>query len=483
MHRTLSFFRLIPWLITTTLLACAPAEPEAEPAIAETGERQSAEVIDAATLKQCPSRATNIKYERELVITDAPTLSSKCRTKGIDCTDPKQALKWNFMYLMRQAAGGAALSDEQVSDFILNWLYSYTDSPTVNGQKLENRSAMLTQVINPWRRASGCSTDRSIACTLRAEHAPLRLHAIINRMDTRKGNSVYYGDGLAGEGRMVFGFVDALGSPLKASVILEYNLPAIDDHDVATWARRWHALYSLDPMNSEYGDKLLEITELFAGSGVDKSQSMNNGSALGRLRSSEIAFADPAAATKYHEFREFQLGCPASNPICPLKRTGLQLQPVPTAQTPHNKYLDPASKFPAELLKFVEKNTPSILTETHTVPTEYLAGAAQTLPGAFAIQWYFIPTQNKARRLFALSTCNGCHFKETQADIAIPPTGFMIDPKSGKLDRFLTDEITVEVPLETTVKYNERLRRECEFSYLLDGNTSRTLTNGSGRPH
>jgi len=485
MRRSLSFLQLLPWLITTSLLGCGPAEmeTEAETDPVVTAARQQPEVI-SSTMEDmyCDPKKRNIRYDRELVITDVTTLSDPCRTRGVGCMKAGQALKWNFMYLMRQAAGGSGLTELQVSDFILNWLYSYVDSPVVNGQKLENRSGFLTEIINPWRTRSGCSTDRTKSCELKPEYAPLRLQSILNRMDARKGNVAYYGDGLAGEGRMIFAFVNAAGMTQKASLILEYNLPAIDRLDVDRWATRWHSLGALDPMMASYGDKLQEITDLFAGSGVDRSSSVNKGSALVRLRSSEIAFADPAVSPKFHEFREFQLRCKASDAACLLSRTGMQLMPVPTAQTPHIDYQSDMKK-QKELLEFVNKNTSAVLAETHMVPEKFLAGASQILPGAFAFQWYFVPTNKQTRRLFALSTCNGCHFKETQANVAVPPTGFMVNPTNGMLDKFMTDKITVDVPFEIKAYYNEKQRRECEFQYLLEQPGKPPLTNGSGRPH
>ena len=57
--------------------------------------------------------------------------------------------------------------------------------------------------------------------------APLRLLAIVNRMDLRDLSK-----GSAGEGRFVFGVLDGNGNPLEFTLILEYRLPGTTDADV-----------------------------------------------------------------------------------------------------------------------------------------------------------------------------------------------------------------------------------------------------------
>ena len=475
-------FRFLPWIIACTLSACAPQAPDADPP-PDTASRPSAEVITLATQRTfCPTASTDVKYNHELVIHDAMTLSDPCRTTGKGCTVPGNDVKWNFMYLMRQAAGGDRLSEKDVSAFTLNWLYSYVDTPTVNGQTLESRPGMLSMVINPWRTRSGCTTNRLVPCELKAEYAPLRLLAVVNRMDTRKGSTVYYGDGLAGEGRLVFGFVDDAGTPVQATVILEYDLPAVDSKDVMEWALLWHSLKPLDPMMSSFGDRLQEITDGFTKNGVKTRSRVNGGSALMRLRSGEFAFVSPTAKVKYHEFREFQLRCPSGDVLCEARGQGAQLLPVPTAQTPQIKYQSEMT-FRNQLTAFLNANEPDVLAEKHMVPTSYLAGAAQIEPGAGAFFWYPTPSNRTVRRLFALSTCSGCHFTETQSVLDATPAGFMISPINGNLSRFLNGPIAVNDPLEGIVSYDEKLRRQCEFQHLLKGNVEKTLTTAAGRSH
>lgn len=487
MRRPLSYFQFLPWLMTATLLACEPAEPESDPTHTDTAERQSAEVITGEVAARC-SAADTIDYNKELVITGTRVGGDSCRTRGIGCAAGDELTaknRWNFIHLMRQAAGGDSISDKELSKFILTWLNSFLDDSLVNGRRLEKRTGIWDKVIKPWQAASaGCGTTAvDLGCTLNFNNVPLRLRGIVNRLDLRGNEKNIYGGGLAGEGRFVFGFVDGAGMELEASVILEYELPASSREDLKRWALDWHALGAAGLSLSDYRRQLQKITDRFTSSGVLRNPfSRNNGTALRRVRSNELAFAPPPppAALAKQEFREFAL-CNDLDPACAAPSSGQLLRRVLTAQTPDSSYQNDA---PAELDAWVAAQSEQIRAESHSVPVKFLAGAAAIVPGSSSFVWNPI-RDSDVRRLFALSTCTGCHFRETLMGISSAQTGFHIHPVNAERSPFLSGEINVSLPLSVRVKYDEVLRRRCELSYLVESKVTplQPLTKASGRPH
>ena len=475
---------LLPWLLATIVGGCTGApypQPEATASI------RSSELIDPSLVaKYCPTADTDISYDGELVITAPATLADPCRTAWdmTKCKNPKSLGVWSFGHLMREAAGGSLVTELAASQFILRFLNTYLERPVVNGQTLEKRDEIWTKVIRPWRRASpGCSDiPTDLACTLDLKRAPFQLLAVLNRMDLRSESTGPYSGGIAGEGRFVFGFLDEKGKSLQAALIFEYRLPAEHDTEVKDWALRWHALSKDKPGSSAFNDQLQMITDDFVNSGARVDQEHPNGTVLHAVRSSEVAFAAAGAMPKLFEFREFALGCLDADIKCKATKLGQQLRPGATAQTPPSEYAtDPGlSKL---LTTELDKMEAEVLTETHVVPASLLAGAAQIEPGALSFRWPAGPRKNEVRRLFALSTCTGCHFRETLFGSPVLQSGFHIDPQSGILSPFLARPIKVRDLDTTEISYNERFRRQCEFRYLLDGHTRKSLTAPSGRAH
>jgi hypothetical protein len=433
----------------------------------------------------CPVSTSGVKFDREMVITAIDVVNDPCRTKWSGCGDTTKQAKWTFAYLMQQMAGST-----HPSTFILKWLESFEETPSVNGQSLQARSKVRTDIINPWRAASGCSTagnpkvDASPCLTLDFAKAPFRLLAIVNRMDLRSENAqIFYGGGSAGEGRFVFGVTKQDGTPLDATVILEYELPT-STWSTLTWAQKWHALGALTAPSAAYNDKLQEITDMFVKSGAIPAKA-NFGNAINQVRTNEKAF--DGSASPIFELREHKLQC----------RTGIScsanekvLAPTTLAQTPKNS-LD----MTPELRTYMNNNMSAILGGTHVVSGTMLTGASRPLDmitNPFRVWMADSPldpvpppsTEGDVRRLFGFSTCNGCHSLETDTD------NFHIAPRASgaasQLSSFMStamNPITVVEPLEgKSINYNEPARRMCEFVWLLNGNGT-VLTAGSGRPH
>lgn len=455
-----------------------PAEPPAAHTSAET-------VADGPNAAYCKAAAAHIDYASELVITSFNVLNDMCRT-GWDvtkCADPSSVGHWSFGYLMQEAAGGKTVSARAVSVFILNFLNTYADAPVVGGQALPVRDGVLDLVVKPWRAKSpGCSADpKDLDCTLDLTKAPLRLLALVNRTDLRTNKPGRYAAGRAGQARAVFGVVDSKGNPARAAFILEYQLPASSDAEAIAWAKDWDNL-RVHAGKMEYNDLLQDITDRFVKSDALPSLHQNNGSALLALRSTELAFAPSTMMNPSLEFREFALGCVTGDVMCALRKTGMQLLPQLTALTPDSKYANNMALY-MKLTGVLDGEESQVLSEDFTIPDDYLSGAAQILPGAGSFRWPSGPTNPTARRLFAISTCTGCHFRETLDGSPAMQSGFHIDPLTGQLSHFLSQPIAVKDLDGMPIPYDEKLRRQCEFQYLLDGHVTPTLTNPSGRDH
>src|SRR5262249_22980884 len=146
---------------------------------------------------------------------------------------------WTFGRLMRDMAPKAEDAPLMVENLFKTWL---TDQ-TVNGFKIAARPAIQKQLLDIW--------PRTPAGELHLNQSPLRLLAIVNRVDIRdlaKGN--------AGEGRFVFGVLGPGGFPQEFTVILEFKLPAKTEADVLDWANAWHALGALKMGTPEYSGAL-----------------------------------------------------------------------------------------------------------------------------------------------------------------------------------------------------------------------------------
>ncbi|WP_437912500.1 LamG domain-containing protein [Sorangium sp. So ce302] len=364
----------------------------------------TADMSELFSLPSCPE----VDENKELLIRDLAVVEDPVRTTGDGV--------WTFKHLMEAMAPTPAQAPVMVEQMFQSWL----SDQTMNTHVVPARTGIQSLVLDPWPRVDGA---------LDLSRAPIRLLAIVNRLDLRK-----LADGKAGEGRFVFGVTDSSGSPLQFTIILEYRLPATTEAEVLDWANLWHELNALSLGSADYNAKLAEITERFAGSNAEPGRV--NGSALSQLRTNEIALASP------WELREFTLS-PA---------TGL-LQPDTVKLTPDTSFMGQSI-----VADFINQNEASILTETHTVP-EVFQGVS--FLGGSSINDFPRPpwnapgiTNNEARHKFSLNACNGCHgveaqtvflhisprFAGVQADISAFLEGTdVLDPVDGVTVRHLDD--------------------------------------------
>ncbi|HEU4407242.1 MAG TPA: hypothetical protein VFS43_18375, partial [Polyangiaceae bacterium] len=310
--------------------------------------------------------------ERELLITALPVVNDPVRTRWTGSSDDPSDGAWSFGRLMTNLAG-----DRDPEAFVRSWLSAFESDRVINGFVVPARPAVSGLLLAPWPKLAGGRLDLT--------RAPMRLLAVVNRLDLRNPAA-----GSAGEGRFVFGVLGPGGEPTEFTVILEYDLAAADAAEVRAWAERWHELGGLDPATAEYRQKLEAITERFAGRNAAPGRP--NGSAINQVRTNEIALAAP------WELREFALS-----------ESGLLVE-TSLAQTP-----DFGFNGSFALADFINANEHAMLGEAHFVPLQQ--GGAPFRAGAVTnnIDFWFAPgvRSNDARHKFSLNTCNGCHGAET----------------------------------------------------------------------
>jgi hypothetical protein len=373
---------------------------------------------------------TNKFQERVLLIRKPVVVADPARTYNPCSNTGATGGVWTFNHLM------TAMANQQFSGidpavFTENWLKHWASTQTINGDVVATRT-QINQIISQWKTASG-------GVKLDLNKSPLRLLAIVNRIDLRKttgGGGGYLGNASgrfmdAGELRFVFGFVlkpgwNATGfigpvqipgqasgcRALPFSVIVEYGVPTCQCEAVRDWARRWVALRPLVPGTAAYNSKLQTLTEEVVRASADPTEpNFNN---LNQLRTNEVAIS-PQTSSPYGqsggptwELREFQL---TQFPFTFLNQT--TVNDTPNDVWNNNALISNWITFvrnngiqPAPLIfqgnNFLGGN--SIVPDPPPQVVHHWNGPGLNLND---------PLTNKARHLVSLAACNGCHRGET----------------------------------------------------------------------
>lgn len=377
------------------------------------------------------SPSVNAFQNRVLMITNTNVVTDPARTWN-PCTNTGTSNGvWTFNHLMTQMTGTSGIPP---SDFVNSWLQTWLSPNTINQDPLPAR-ARMNHIINQWPKLSSGKLDLN--------KSPLRLLAIAPRVDLRKttgGGGSYStnssGNFLdAGELRFIFGFVAKKTSAfdpavafqgaaqinssscyaLPFTVIFEYRVPKTACLDVKAWAQAWKDLRLQAPGTSSYRADLEFLTQQVVVANANPNEA--NGSALGQLRTNEVALDAP------WELREFHLQKPASF-----------LVPSTVEDTIRN---DPASDFNNNangtgLLKHyiqnvVEPLLPPVEGPIPVIPLFYQgqafkAGDArvpETNPALITFHWnapglnvVTNNAENWARHRVSRASCNGCHRRE-----------------------------------------------------------------------
>ena len=325
-----------------------------------------------------------IDPSRELMITDLSVVEDPARTYDA-CTQTGTPMgAWTFGRLMTDMANG-----HDASDMVEKWLRLWMTDQTVNTFVATGRPAISDFLLTTWRRTNG---------KLDLGQAPMRLLAIVNRIDLRTNRT--YNGGDAGEGRFVFGVLnpsDCQAAPFF-TLIIEYGVPKTGCAAVHAWAAQWHALGSLKLGTPAFNSALQQVTDTFARANANPAKP--NGSALNQMRSEEGELATP------WELREFRLDGPSHVFV-----------ESTVAQTPDIRFnVNPNLH---TLTDYINANQAAILNGSYAVPLKFPITGNQPFLGASApnvlMFWNSIPpaNSNDARHNFSLGTCSGCHGQET----------------------------------------------------------------------
>ena len=332
---------------------------------------------------------------------------------------------WTFGTLMRQLASkrpDSIATDSAVSAFVLNWLNNWTVTQTINGDQVNARTKVTTQIITPWLNQS--LAGGAPAGQLDMRFAPFKLTAIVNRFDLHTSKIV---KSPCGEGRFVFCLVNCSASAAsKMNVIFEFgiNKPGTCEGQKA-WTQQWVNLKKLQLGSSAYNQALQNITDQFTNCGTNPSKI--NQTSLDQLRTNEIILSNTPLQWELREFH--------------IDGTGNNLVETLLPQTLAEKYnAKVVNNDVALMVNFINSNATGIKKGTTVIPatfqgSPFLAGKAHVIgsptgqpPNVF--HWdgtdssnasTFI-IDNDARFGYSLNTCSGCHSGE-------PQTGFtQVDP-------------------------------------------------------
>jgi hypothetical protein len=425
--------------------------------IARVDPKRIADAVAAKTPIDIPLDAfggipVTIDPSRELTITDPGVVEDPARTFDV-CTGSGTPMgAWTFGKLMTDIANG-----HDAPGMVEKWLRLWMVDQTVNTFTVPARPPIADFLLNAWPRTNG---------KLDLGRAPMRLLAIVNRIDLRNAKAWNLGD--AGEARFVFGVVnpaDCAAVPLF-TMILEYSVPKSGCSDVRAWAAEWHALGSIKIGNPAFNTALQQITDTFAK--ANASPARPNGSALNQIRTDEIELGVP------WELREFRLDAASHGFV-----------ESTVAQTPDIRFnVNPALR---TLTDYINANQVAILSGTNVVPLKFpptgasvpfLGGAA---PNQFNF-WNSIPpaNSNDARHAFSLATCSGCHGEETGAFFThVEPRGAH---SAAALSKFLIGNpgslrlpgtVTVPDPVDGTPRrYGDLLNRQAKLDAILGASCS-----------
>ena len=432
-------------------------------------------VGNAIPINRCFLRpvSTQKAWDQSLFITSPDVVLNPDRTWD-PCTGAgTKGGVWTFAHLIREMANGSGKTPE---DFVVDWLSLWLNSYPVNSDSVAARTAMFSQVIQPWATASGVvatlvtnpgSGIRSVSLTgpLDLDIAPYRLEAIVNRIDlgeTSTGGGTYGSitgrPVTAGELRFIFGVVQPSpwGAGTEAScgrkhftTILEYGVPGTGCSRVVSWAQQWTQLQTFPSFTDAYRAQLESMTESVVLHGAAPAKGNQN--AIDQIRTNEIALGS------VWELREFTLSDenPAAGTDTP---SNGELRVHTVAQTPNEGAISPGGADPS-VNAFVTGpvtaglelpvTLPNHCNASFTVPfsvsgTPFRGGNALVAPPDFwrANSAPSTPEGICARHQFSLNTCHGCHRGDSGTTGLGGSTSFVhADPASSipvTLSKFLT---------------------------------------------
>lgn len=427
-----------------------------------------------------------------LVITDLAVVQDPTRTFNPCSATGAVNGVWTFKSLMTNIAiQGAtpALTSVNADAFVINWVDTelFGQKSLANGDittppvrdNLTNAASPKRKFIAAWLKNSSPTTpvtqvninNWKTLLVNKLQFFPVRLLAIVNRLDLR-GNFGYAGGTTnAGEGRFVFCFMDSNDNcnsfnngPGTLTIILEYGIPISSCGALKTYAQQWYKLKDLTLGTGIYNKALQNVTNVFTKINADPSRPTNNNSALNHLRSNEFIMVP-------WNIRDFKIN----------GNTG-QLNLIHPDLEPRNE-----ANNNTPLAIFVN-STPAIASDGIYAIPDAIKGVDAQIPSPFLFWNGLAITNDLARHKLSLNTCSGCHAGETknifthikpanfgfQASLSSFITGLGNDDDNGDIDTDPMGTFTVKDPANrpsaspTLRGFNELLRRANDLETLIN---------------
>ncbi len=423
--------------------------------------------IDPATEENLGTQSSALTSyaTKALLITDLDVVRNSARTSDPCSAVPGDEDKvWTLGHLLKKEAGK---NGKTANDYVKNWLDAWATTATVNGQSF---TPILSALSGPTVRTNWAKDAQN---NYLLHMAPLRLIAIVNRLDLRTFRPL--GEPLGGEIRFVFAPMEN-GRPLVtptpsdgrcmtrtdelSTIILEYSPVRADENAVVEWAKKWHALGSLS-MGATYRTELAKLTE----------EVVNSGRLL-RIRTNEGGTGNwKLTEFEHHPTTKF------------LVRSTIKQSPTETLHSQSSTSLgtwirDNESKLqglkpeprtyrrPAPVAAYA-------LPDKFPGTSTWLRGAFNDQPSSLDLGFWNATNPgmwqgawDEARHLFSFATCSGCHGKETG-------TAFLhiASSNSGpaKLSGFMNGPFSAVDPVNPSItrQFNEMARREEDLSWLV----------------
>jgi hypothetical protein len=258
--------------------------------------------------------------DKSLMIRDISIVEDQTRTYD-PCRSPKGNADgvWSFKTLVSNMANQPQTT-VTAKDFLIDWvdLFLFSAHNLPSGDASTNRLISKERLIKAWMQNSGVAVPGAAGVpvnwkttALKVEEFPVRLLAIVNRLDLR-GNMGYGGGvGNAGEGRFVFCFVDSRSDCTNGNnqngtmtFILEYGIPIKSCQQLKDYGQKWWELQS-EGFGATFNTKLEAITNVFTAAGANGARP--NKSALNHFRSNDFLPPVINIATNPWDIRDFEI--------------------------------------------------------------------------------------------------------------------------------------------------------------------------------
>jgi len=445
------------------------------------------------------SAGFNVFPDHQLIMTNKLVVEDASRTFDGCITDGSQGTAtgaWTFNTLMTAIAcsGNSACTNSQTSQqiaekMLLGMLNNFAQDQSVNSFTVfarpqignlndlsgQNGSGLLDNWPIDASAQTSCTFNNSPSTCPSLPNAPVRLDAIVNRIDVGANGDPF---APAGELRFVFsltassqtngGSCSNSGRGQTFNIILEYKVPST--FTPLAWAQRWAGLRDLNAGGNFSPTYLSDLQTNVTDAVVKAGKCANSTSCISQIRTNEILLTGGGTNPGFWEQREFHLDHVAGAPV--LTEGTIAQTPDPqfnTLGSPQcNKVNDPNRQnngpcHPGIAADYIntEANDPVFQHSQGAAPPiqndfdgiAFLGGSALNMDTTGSIAPAFwndsiINSMNGTARIdFSFNTCNGCHGKETA-------TGFVhvssraVHSRSA-LSNFLLGNQTPQCAIET----------------------------------